>query len=134
MNLRWSILHFFIYIVQICWNLDTQCAPLQGFAMCRKIHQPAIVIDRRGAHCASFVYGMHRFSCQPALSIHFPFSILNFPLLHRLTQLHILGGIYLFIIDLHLKMQMRAGGVAGIAGKRDLLSLADYIADRHEQL
>ena len=31
-------------------------------------------------------------------------------------------------------MQMRAGGVAGIAGKRDLLSLADYIADRHEQL
>ena len=65
---------------------------------------------------------------------HFPFSILNFPLLHRLTQLHILGGIYFFIIDLHLKMQMRAGGVAGIAGKRDLLSLADYIADRHEQL
>lgn len=108
MNLRWSILHFFIYIVQICWNLDT--------------------------HCASFVYGMHRFSCQPALSIHFPFSILNFPLLHRLTQLHILGGIYFFIIDLHLKMQMRAGGVAGIAGKRDLFSLADYIADRHEQL
>ena len=55
MNLRWSILHFFIYIVQICWNLDT--------------------------HCASFVYGMHRLSYQPALSIHFPFSILNFPLL-----------------------------------------------------
>ena len=25
MNLRWSILHFFIYIVQICWNLDTVC-------------------------------------------------------------------------------------------------------------
>ncbi len=53
MNLRWSMLHFFIYIVQICWNLDT--------------------------HCVSFVYGMHRLSYQPALSIHFPFSILNFP-------------------------------------------------------
>ena len=51
MNLRWSILHFFIYIVQICWNLDT--------------------------HCASFVYGMHRLSYQPALSIHFPFSIFH---------------------------------------------------------
>ena len=37
MNLRWSILHFFIYIVQICWNLDTVCT---GFHT--NLHYPFI--------------------------------------------------------------------------------------------
>ena len=37
MNLRWSILHFFIYIVQICWNLDTVCT---GFHA--NLHYPFI--------------------------------------------------------------------------------------------
>ena len=74
MNLRWSILHFFIYIVQICWNLDT--------------------------HCASFVYGMHRLSYQPALSIHFPFSIFHpqFSILHNEKSLSFPRGIFLYLL------------------------------------
>ena len=70
MNLRWSILHFFIYIVQICWNLDT--------------------------HCASFVYGM---AFIPTCTIH-SFSIFHsqFSILHNEKSLSFPRGIFLYLL------------------------------------
>ena len=68
MNLRWSILHFFIYIVQICWNLDTQCT---GFHA--NLHYPFIfhfpfsifhyLISHQNACFAAFVCKRRKILC-----------------------------------------------------------------------
>ena len=88
----------------------------------------------RGALTPPHMPSAHRYGRRAEVSPPCGLHGYKFEMIAKLRQINVLRRIYLFIIHLHLKMQMRAGGVAGIAGKRDLLSLADYIADRHEQL
>ena len=47
---------------------------------------------------------------------------------------HLLLRVNLFVVDLYLKMQVRTGRIARVAGKRDPVALGDHVPDRYQQL